>query len=93
MQGVRRGCGRESEAIVKANVTLEELLDELLAMAADAGRLAAEHAAAEKARDLALDRAKASRRAREARAEYTTAERRLSGARRRFLARHGGSRP
>jgi hypothetical protein len=69
--------------------TLEEQLDELLAMAADAGRLGAEHAAAEKARDFALDRAKAGRRAREALTQYTTAERRLSGARHRFLSRHG----
>jgi hypothetical protein len=69
-------------------ITLEEQLDELLAMAADAGRLGAEHAAAEKARDFALDRTKAGRRAREALAKYTMAERRLSGARQRFLSRH-----
>jgi hypothetical protein len=71
-----------------AAVTLEEQLDELLAMAADAGRLGAEHAAAEKARDFARDRARAGRRARAYLAQYTTAERRLSCARQRFLSRH-----
>ncbi len=69
---------------------LEEQIDELLAMAAKAGRLSAEHAQAEKAREIALDRARARRRAREAHAQYTAAERRLSKARQRFLSRHGG---
>lgn len=69
--------------------TLEEQLDELLAMSADAGRLGAEHLAAEKARETALDRRRAGHRAREARKAWQRAEQALAGARRRFLARHG----
>jgi hypothetical protein len=70
--------------------TFEEQLDELLSMAADAGRLSAEHAALEKERDFSLNRTKAGRYAREAKVQYTSAERRLSAARQRFLTRHAG---
>lgn len=70
--------------------TLEEQLDSLLAMAAESGRLSAEHDAAEKARDTALDRRRAGRRAREAHQVWQTAEKRLNGARARFLALHAG---
>ncbi len=70
--------------------TFEEQLDELLGMSATVGRLDAEHTAAEKSCEASLNRVKASRRAREALKAYTTAERRLTGARQRFLARHEG---
>jgi hypothetical protein len=73
--------------------TLEEQVDELVAMAADAGRLGAEHAAAEKARETALDRRRAGARARAAREEWERAERRLNSARARFLARYVKVRP
>lgn len=69
--------------------TLEEQLDELLAMAADAGRLGAEHFAAEKARETALDRRRAGARARATREAWERAKRKLSGSRRRFLTQHG----
>jgi hypothetical protein len=72
--------------------TLEEQLDELIALASDAGRLGAEHAAAERARDYALDKRQAGRRARDAGRAYTVAERRLASARSRFLTSHGGPR-
>lgn len=71
--------------------TLEEQLDELLAMAANAGRLGEVCCAAEKTRETALDRRKAGRRARETRALYTSAERTLSKARARFLAAHASA--
>ena len=70
--------------------TFEEQLDELLSMAADAGRLSAEQATLEKERDFALNRVRAGRYARDAKAQYTRAERRLSSARQRFLTRHAG---
>lgn len=69
--------------------TLEEQLDELLAMAADAGRLGAERLTMEKARETALDRARAGRHARESRKAWQMAEQKLSGARARFLACNG----
>jgi len=70
--------------------TFEEQLDELLAMAADAGRLGAEHQQAEKLREMSLDRPRAGRRARDARKAWTSAEQFLSKARTKFLARNGG---
>jgi len=66
--------------------TLDEQLDELLAMAADAGRLGAEWQAADKARETALDRARAGRRARDARRAWETAEKKLNRARAQFIA-------
>lgn len=68
--------------------TFEEQLDELLAMAADAGRLGAELQQAEKDRNTTLDRPRAGKRVREAKKLYTVAEQKLSGARRAFLGRY-----
>ena len=68
--------------------TLEEQLDELLAMSANAGRLGAEYHAYEKSRDSSLDKRRAGQRARAAKAAWTTAEQSLASARRSFLARH-----
>ena len=68
--------------------TFEEQLDELVALASNAGRLGAEAAAAEKARVAALDRRGAGSRARTVREEWQRAEQKLAGAHRRFLARH-----
>jgi len=73
--------------------SFEEQLDELVAMAAEAGRLGAEHAAAEKARETSLDRRRAGARARAVREEWERAERKLNSARARFLARHAGGKP
>lgn len=66
--------------------TLEEQLDELISLATDAGRIGAEYQAAERARDLAMDKRRAGRAARSARAAWEIAERKVSMARRRFLA-------
>lgn len=74
-------------------MTREGQLDELVAMAADAGRLGAEYAAAEKARETALDRRRAGARARAAREEWKRAEQKLNSAHARFLARYVKVRP
>jgi hypothetical protein len=81
---------RRGRTYYEGMTTFEEQLDELLALAADAGRLGAEYQQAEKLRDTALDRARAGRRARDAERAWTRAEQLLSSVRRKFLARHAG---
>lgn len=66
--------------------TLEEQIDELLALAANAGRLGAESLHARNLADGRRD-PRLTRRARDAAKAAETAEKFLSGARARFLAR------
>ncbi len=73
--------------------TLEEQLDELLGMASNAGSLHTQSLAAEHAVERSLDRPRARRAARDAHKAWEQAEKRLSGARARFLARHAKATP